>query len=92
MMQNTENAADKRNVGGDKATRELPAMLSVEALLVGKATAARLTGISARSIDRLVSCGKFLRPVRLGGRVLWNRDRLIAWVHDGCRPLGEARP
>jgi excisionase family DNA binding protein len=53
-------------------------------LLVGKTEAARLTGISARSIDRLVSAGKFLPPVRLGGRVLWDRHALENWVAAGC--------
>lgn len=53
-------------------------------LLVGKGEAARLTGISARSVDRLVSAGKFLRPVRLGGRVLWDRVALEGWVRVGC--------
>jgi len=59
-----------------------------EPLLIGKATAARLTGISARSIDRLVSCGKFLPPVRLGGRVLWDRRALTEWVSAGCPQCG----
>jgi len=53
-------------------------------LLVGKAQAARLTGISARSVDRLVSCGRFPPPVRLGGRVLWDRKALERWVAAGC--------
>lgn len=53
-------------------------------LLVGKAEAARMTGISARSLDRLVSSGKFLRPVRLGGRVLWSRYALEKWIAAEC--------
>ena len=53
-------------------------------LLVGKRVAARLTGISARSVDRLVSARKFLPPVRLGGRVLWDRRALAEWVNNGC--------
>jgi predicted DNA-binding transcriptional regulator AlpA len=32
----------------------------------------------------LVSAGKFLSPIRLGGRVLWNRRALEQWVADGC--------
>ena len=62
-----------------------PAKDSVEKpLLVDKAQAARLTGISARSVDRLVSSGSFLPPVRLGGRVLWDRKALEQWVAAGC--------
>ena len=66
-----------------------PAAACAEALLIGKAEAAHLTGISVRSIDRLVSCGKFLQPVRLGGRVLWNRERLSEWVRNGCPRIEE---
>ena len=61
---------------------------AVAPLLVGKRVAARLTGISARSLDRLVSSGKFLAPVRLGGRVLWNRCALTEWVSAGCPEFG----
>jgi excisionase family DNA binding protein len=59
-------------------------------LLVGKREAARLTGISARSIDRLISAGKFLPPTRLGGRVLFDRASLVRWVEEGCQPVKSA--
>jgi len=62
---------------------DMQAASTVEPLLVGKAEAARLTGISARSIDRLVSCGKFLLPIRLGGRGLWDRLALEAGGRAG---------
>lgn len=62
-----------------------------DSLLISKAEAARLTMISARSIDRLVSCGKFLPPVRLGGRVLWNRRTLEQWVAAGCPDPARSR-
>ena len=55
-----------------------------DTLLLDKTEAARLTGISTRSIDRLVSCGKFPPPIHLGGRVLWNRRALEEWVAAGC--------
>ena len=68
----------------------------IEPLLVGKAEAARLTGVSARSVDRLVSSGRFLRPIRLGGRVLWSRQALAQWVCAGCPEItadaGRANP
>ena len=59
-------------------------------LLVPKSEVERLTGISQRSIDRLVSAGKFLKPIRLGGRVMWNRECLSEWVRNGCPPVVEA--
>jgi predicted DNA-binding transcriptional regulator AlpA len=53
-------------------------------LLIPKAEAARLAGISERTVDRLVSCGRFFTPTRLGGRCLWNRQALIEWINAGC--------
>ena len=56
-----------------------------ESLLVNKGEAARLCGgISQRSIDRLVSCGQFPRPLKIGGRCLWDRAKLVEWVRAGC--------
>jgi predicted DNA-binding transcriptional regulator AlpA len=64
----------------------------IEPLLVNKGDAARLCGgISQRSIDRLVSCGKFPRPVKIGGRCLWDRAKLGEWIRTGC-PRVEDRP
>ncbi len=60
-------------------------------LLIDKVEAARLTSLSPRTVDRFVSCGKFPPPLRVGGRRLWNRQALIEWVNDGCKPL-EDRP
>jgi predicted DNA-binding transcriptional regulator AlpA len=60
-------------------------------LLIDKVEAARLTALSPRTVDRFVSCGKFPPPLRVGGRRLWNRQALIEWVNDGCKPL-EDRP
>ena len=62
--------------------------VSVAPLLVDKTEAARLTGISARSVDRLVSSDRFPPPIRLGGRVLWNHDALKQWVNAGCPAPG----
>jgi len=56
-------------------------------LLVNKAGAARLCAISPRSIDRLVSAGKFPPATKLGGRSLWNPQHLATWVAKGCPPM-----
>ena len=69
----------------------LPTGAKPEPLLVDKVEAARLTGISARSVDRLVCSGRFLPPIRLGGRVLWNREALRRWIADGCPTIQTAR-
>ena len=60
-------------------------------LLVPKSEVEHLTGLSQRTIDRLVSAGKFLKPIRLGGRVLWNRERLTEWISKGCPLVEEQR-
>lgn len=57
-------------------------------LLVDKAEACRLCGgISQRSVDRLVSCGRFPPPLKIGGRRLWDRQGLADWVRAGCPRL-----
>jgi predicted DNA-binding transcriptional regulator AlpA len=77
----------------DRVTPSAPAPITTPSvpLLVPKSEVERLTGLSQRTIDRLVSAGKFLKPTRLGGRVLWNRERLSEWVHNGCPPVEEQR-
>ena len=74
----------------DERTAQSPP-LAPAPLLVDKRTAAHLTGISERSIDRLVSCGKFIRPTRIGGRVMFHRRRLEEWIERGCPPIEEDR-
>lgn len=59
-------------------------------LLIDVAEAARLTGLSPRTIWRYASSGRFLPPVRVGGRRLWNRQKLVEWVNSGCPPIAQA--
>jgi len=54
------------------------------ALLVGRIDAARLSGVSPASWDRLTAAGKTPSPIKLGGRVLWRRSDLESWVALGC--------
>ena len=60
-------------------------------LLIDVGEAARLTGLSPRTVWRYASCGKFPSPLRVGGRRLWNRQKLIGWVSSGC-PQVEPEP
>ena len=53
-------------------------------LLIGVAEAARLTGLSKRTVWRYASCRKFPEPIRVGGRRLWNRKKLLHWIDLGC--------
>jgi predicted DNA-binding transcriptional regulator AlpA len=54
------------------------------ALLIGRLEAARLCGVSPASWDRLVDAGKTPKPLKLGGRVVWRRSDLEAWIGYGC--------
>ena len=61
--------------------------ISEEASLITKGEVARMTSVSARTIERLVSMGQFPQPVRLGRKSLWNRQKLQAWIADGCKAI-----
>ena len=62
----------------------LKEITEVAPLLIDVAEAARLTGLSPRTVWRYASCGKFPSPLQVGGRRLWNRQELIKWVSSGC--------
>ena len=53
-------------------------------LLIDVTEAARLTGLSPRTVWRFVASSRFPAPLRLGGRRLWNQQELIEWVSSGC--------
>ncbi len=55
-------------------------------LLISVVQVAKLVGVSTRTIWRLVSEGKFLAPIRIGGRTLWIREEVIRWVSQRCPP------
>lgn len=55
-----------------------------EPLAYRKADAARLLGISARTLERLASAGRFPRPDAHAGKCpLWTRSTLEAWIARG---------
>jgi len=55
----------------------MTAMLTVEQV-------AKLLGVSARHVRRLVDAGKAPQPVRLGRACRWARPAVEAWIADGC--------
>ena len=60
-------------------------------LLINVVDAARLTGLSPKTVSRCASSGRFPPPIRLGGRRLWNRAELIQWINAGCPRVEPSR-
>jgi excisionase family DNA binding protein len=60
------------------------ATLEPSPLLVPDVEAARLLGISRAHLHRLRVAGKFIAPIRLGRKLLFDREELIAWKNARC--------
>jgi len=56
----------------------------IEPLLLSAIETAKLLGIGRTALYALHSSGRLPLPVRLGGRTLWRRDEIAAWVT--CEP------
>lgn len=54
------------------------------ALLLTADAVAKLLAISKRSLWRLVSTGRILRPIRIGKMVRWNVEELKQWIARKC--------
>jgi excisionase family DNA binding protein len=57
---------------------------SRRSLLISADDLAVLIGVSTRTVWRLLSSGRLIEPVRLGGNVRWNRERIEEWIREGC--------
>ena len=76
----------------DQFTAEQP-------LLIDKQQVAGMTSLSVRTIERLVSQGRFMPPIRLGRKMMWHREKFTAWLangailpkHNGPRDIFESR-
>ena len=74
--------ADRPNLPPENDTEEVfrePLLISVEEL-------ARILKISPRSVWRLLSAGKLVAPVRIGGAVRWRYYEIRTWIDAGCPP------
>ena len=60
------------------------AALPVAPLLLDAKSAASLCGVGRTLWLSLAASGRTPAPVRLGRRVLWNRDVLLRWCAAGC--------
>ena len=57
---------------------------ATDRLLIGAKEVARLLSIVPSTLWSWHSAGKLPAPIRLGGRTLWRRAELEAWVAAGC--------
>ncbi len=64
-------------------------MNSNSAALLDVAQVAIMSGLHRATIFKLVSAGKFPRPVKLGRSTRWLRDELAAWFAAKCPPLSK---
>lgn len=45
---------------------------------------ATILDISPRTVWRLLSAGKLVQPLRIGGAVRWRYREIIDWIDAGC--------
>jgi len=57
-----------------------------EPLLINADELAVLLGMSARTIWRMLSTGKLIEPLRLGGSTRWRLEEVRQWIDEGCPP------
>ena len=60
-------------------------LIMLEPVLLGYEEASKFLGIGRSTLYKLHSSGAIgPQPVTLGGRALWRRRELEAWVSSGC--------
>ena len=55
-----------------------------EPALISAVELAELLQVSTRTLWRLRSAGKLIKPIKLGGSTRWRLDEVEAWIADGC--------
>jgi len=50
---------------------------------------AEMLSVSPRTINRMLSSGRLIPPIRLGGSVRWRLDEVERWIAEGC-PVPDA--
>ena len=58
--------------------------------LIRIAELADMLGVTPRTINRMLSSGNLIPPIRLGGSVRWRLYEVEQWIADGC-PRPESR-
>jgi predicted DNA-binding transcriptional regulator AlpA len=82
----TSGTASQPPPGSPPSHGPLPLHGSPPSLLVDADAVARMLNISPRTVWRLLSAGKLIEPVRVGGNTRWRVDELRQWIADGCPP------
>lgn len=55
-----------------------------EVRLIAADELAKMLDVSTRTVWRLLSTGKMVQPVRIGGSVRWRLDEVKEWINNGC--------
>jgi len=61
-------------------------MKTQEPLLISAEQLAEMLQISTRTLWRLLSSGKLLTPVHIGGSTRWRLEQVRLWIEEGCPP------
>ncbi len=59
-------------------------MKTQEPLLIPAEQLAKMLQISTRTLWRLLSSGKLITPVHIGGSTRWRLDQVHQWIDEGC--------
>lgn len=62
-----------------------------EPLLISVGELAMILKVSPRSVWRLLSAGKLVEPVRIGGAVRWQFSEVKRWIEQGCPAVNGQR-
>lgn len=58
--------------------------LKQEVRLIAAEEVAEILDVSTRTVWRLLSTGKLVQPLRIGGSVRWRLDEVQEWINNGC--------
>lgn len=61
-------------------------MTMTQPILITADELAVMLKISPRTLWRLLSAGKLLKPVRFGGNTRWKESDVLEWIDQGCPP------
>ncbi len=59
-------------------------MRTQEPLLIPAEQLAEMLQISTRTLWRLLSSGKLITPIHIGGSTRWRLDQVHKWIDEGC--------